>query len=142
MKGLEGLKYQEIADSVEGVANCNRKICKRETICGNDVKLYRLVRSDLAEIILEVIGGNIDRYSDTVTLATLSSNSYQMDHLKTQIPYVLPAIISTCFAYIISGYLVGYSTMPNAIISIAIGISINIIILYFANLLGNRKLKA
>lgn len=60
VKNLEGLKYGEVEDCLEGSTKCNRRICRRESFCGNDVRFYRSVRSELAEVVLEVLEGSLE----------------------------------------------------------------------------------
>jgi KaiC/GvpD/RAD55 family RecA-like ATPase len=57
VKFAGGMTYAEIEDCIDGKEGCRRKVCRRESICGNDVRLYRSIRSNLAEMILDAIGG-------------------------------------------------------------------------------------
>jgi hypothetical protein len=52
---IEGLTFNEIRDSIEGGKKCHRKLCRRESICGNDVELYREIRPIIANKIFEIL---------------------------------------------------------------------------------------
>lgn len=56
---VEDLTYREIADAFERNKKAQIKICRRESICGNDVKLYRTIRPQIADIVLTVLGGEL-----------------------------------------------------------------------------------
>ena len=56
---LENLTYGEVEGAVEGIDKCPRRLCKRESFCGNSVKLYRRLRPKIASIIFRTIEGSI-----------------------------------------------------------------------------------
>jgi len=84
-----------------------------------------------------VCGDHLSPVSETSIMAASSSGCYPMDHIKTQLPYALPATIITFFSFIIAGFISNY--FWSIIISLSFGIIFCIIPLKMMDLLENRK---
>lgn len=69
-----------------------------------------------------VCGDHLSPISETTIMACTSSGSYPLDHTITQLYYTLPAVISTCLAFIFVGT-IGQSGSLLSIIG-ALGLSI------------------
>lgn len=54
-----------------------------------------------------VAGNNISPIADTTVMVSSSSGCYLIDHVQTQLPYVLPPLIGTAVAYTLVGLLIG-----------------------------------
>ncbi len=85
---------------------------------------------EAAPMLLPVIGGlfagaicgnHISPISDTTMLASASCGTYPLDHVYTQFPYALPAIISSAIAFIAVGHLVSYGKAVMLGASLGIG---------------------
>jgi Na+/H+ antiporter NhaC len=68
-----------------------------------------------------ICGNHISPISDTTMLASASCGTYPLDHVYTQLPYALPAIISSALSFIAVGLLVPYGSTIMLVGSIAIG---------------------
>jgi len=77
-----------------------------------------------------VCGDHISPISETTIMASTSSGSNPVDHTYTQLPYTIPAIICSAIAYLISGFLIGYSELASIFVSIAISIVTCLLMLY------------
>jgi tetracycline resistance efflux pump len=70
-----------------------------------------------------ICGNHISPISDTTIMASASSGAYTLDHIYTQLPYVIPVIISTVLAYICAGLLAPlYPLWTVNMITLGIGI--------------------
>lgn len=97
------------------------------------------VASDQATLLYPVIGAlvsgslagvHISLISDSTIMAATSSGSYTIDHLITQLPYVLPAIIFTGIGFMINGiYKSSCWTLQFAILAILLGLTLCTIVL-------------
>ena len=76
IQGIAGLKYGEVADFVDGAQKCNRRLCRREIICGNNVRFYRSVRTELAKIVLNVIEGGLEKNKGMEKIVSLIGKGY------------------------------------------------------------------
>ena len=59
VKSIEGLTYNDIENAFEKKQECRRKIFHREIFCSNNIKLYRSIRTPMADILLKVLNGEI-----------------------------------------------------------------------------------
>ncbi len=84
-----------------------------------------------------VCGDHLSPVSETSIMAASSSKCYSIDHIKTQLPYALPATITTFFSFIIAGFIPNY--FWSTIISLSFGVTFCIISLRVMHLLDNRK---
>lgn len=76
-----------------------------------------------------VCGDHISPISETTIMAATSAGTYPLDHTQTQLPYALPAIISSAFAFLIAGLLINYSTIVIIGTSLGVGIVSNLCML-------------
>lgn len=79
-----------------------------------------------------IAGGHISPISDSTVMSSTSAGSYHLDHLTTQIPYILPAFIGTIVACVLSGIFASYQLL-SAIGSLAIALVITLSLLMFKN---------
>ena len=80
-----------------------------------------------------VCGDHISPFSETTIMTATSTGVTPLEHVRTQILYAVPAIISTAIGFLISGFLHTYPLWLNCIASIVSGISICFILLYYLN---------
>jgi Na+/H+ antiporter NhaC len=85
-----------------------------------------------------ICGNHISPISDTTMLASASCGTYPLDHVYTQLPYALPAIIGTALAFVATGFLVPYGKAIMLGGSLAIGCMVTIALLW----LGQKLLRA
>ena len=69
-----------------------------------------------------VCGNHISPISDTTIMASTSTGTYPIDHAYTQLPYILPTIISCCLSFYLVGIFVNYQTMIRIAIPLLAGI--------------------
>lgn len=63
-----------------------------------------------------IAGIQISPISDIVILASTSTGSYLIDHVKTQQQYVIPIIFASSIAFLLSGLLASYHPLVNILI--------------------------
>ncbi len=80
-----------------------------------------------------VAGGHFSPISDSTVLASTSSGSYHLDHVATQIPYLLPALIGSVLALISSSILLPYSHFLALTASFIGSIVVTVAMLAFLN---------
>lgn len=68
-----------------------------------------------------VCGNHVSPVSETTIMAASSSGSYPVDHAATQFPYAAPAILGSCFAFVIAGYYSNLTPWINATVSCSTG---------------------
>ncbi len=81
-----------------------------------------------------IAGGHISPISDSTVMAATSAGAYHVDHLITQLYYVIPAIIASSISLIVSGLLLKYfacGQILSGFISLIIGILISSSLLLF-----------
>ncbi len=64
-----------------------------------------------------ICGNHISPISDTTIMASASCGTYPMDHVYTQLPYVIPVIISSLISFCMAGFLAPFYTLSITIIS-------------------------
>lgn len=79
-----------------------------------------------------VAGGHISPISDSTVMSSTSAGCYHLDHLTTQIPYVIPAFLGTIVACIISGVFASYGIIA-ALSSLTIALIITLGLLAWKN---------
>lgn len=80
-----------------------------------------------------IAGDHISPISTTTLMSSQSAGAHHADHVHTQALYAIAPLITTCFAYTISGFLWQQSYWLNAIISIGSALIICLISLYVLN---------
>lgn len=81
-----------------------------------------------------VAGGHMSPISDSTVMSSTSSGCYHLDHLATQISYIIPPVIGTLSAFIISGIAINYlNSTISSLMAAAIGLTIALAILYLRN---------
>lgn len=85
-----------------------------------------------------IAGAQLSPISDPVTVASASAGCYQLDHVKTQTPYIIPVILGSCIAFAASGFInIGTPTI-TAITCLALGLTSTFAVLLAANYWWNR----
>ena len=89
-----------------------------------------------------ICGDQLSPISQTTLMASSSVGIDPMTHAKTQIPYAIPAIISSFFAFLISGLCIYYklSTFWNAILSLGAGLIACCTLIIFISII-TKKIK-
>lgn len=77
-----------------------------------------------------VAGDHVSPIGTTTIMAATSSGSYLDDHVKTQLPYALPALIGALIAYLLVGILIPYPWWITILVSLGAGISFSTSMLY------------
>ena len=94
----------------------------------------KLVYSILGALISGAIaGGHVSPISDATVMASTSAGSYHLDHLITQIAYVIPVIISCSISLIATGLLTNYNQLIALPVSLILGITSSLTMLYVIN---------
>ena len=87
-----------------------------------------------------VCGDHISPFSETTVMTATSTGTTPLNHAYTQLPYALPAIISTLLAFIVAGLLSLYPLWVQFAASIIIGIGTCLSMLYLlSNLMSKSK---
>ncbi|QQG46904.1 MAG: hypothetical protein HYZ30_00475 [Candidatus Azosocius agrarius] len=76
-----------------------------------------------------VAGDHLSPISDTTIMTSTSTKVNHIDHVYTQIIYIMPLLIITILAFIISGYIIAYNIILSIIIPLTISISFSILLL-------------
>ncbi|MEX0940007.1 MAG: Na+/H+ antiporter NhaC family protein [Candidatus Babeliales bacterium] len=88
--------------------------------------LYPIIGSIFAGA---VAGDHVSPIATTTVMSATSAGCYLDDHVYTQLPYALPALLSTVIAYFVSGLLIPFGYWIAAIIPLILAIGISQIIL-------------
>lgn len=80
-----------------------------------------------------IAGGHVSPISDATVMSSTSAGCYHIDHVTTQIPYVIPMIIGSSVSLIISGLLASYNQILALAIALPTGIIISFVILALLN---------
>jgi tetracycline resistance efflux pump len=80
-----------------------------------------------------VCGNHISPIADVTILTATSTGTNPLVHFYTQLPYALPAVISSACIFALSGYLTLYPLWINALISLTTGIALAFSMLYGCN---------
>lgn len=96
-------------------------------------EVYILLPTIGAVISGSLAGAQLSPISDPITMAATGSGAYQIDHVKTQIWYILPSIIGAGVSFIAAGYLTINGSTMNGFICMTIGLAISIALIYCAN---------
>lgn len=69
-----------------------------------------------------VAGGHISPLTDASVMAATSARASHIDHIRTQIPYVLPPLCGAAAAYAAAGLLVAYGIKSVALVALLVGL--------------------
>lgn len=86
-----------------------------------------------------ICGNHISPISDTTIMSCSSCGSYPIDHIYTQLPYVIPVIASTLLAFIVAGIFAPYGFGYAWGLSLTIGLVSCLGSLWVINRLAHRK---
>lgn len=104
--------------------------------------IYILLPTIGAVISGSIAGAQISPIADPVTISSTSAGCYQIDHVRTQIPYIIPAIIGACASFTAAGFLKVNSPTINALICLAIGIATSLSMISTLNLVARKPQKS
>lgn len=104
-----------------------------------DINAIPMIYPLLGAILSGAVSANhISPISDTVVITSRSTGAYYIDHVKTLHTYIMPAIISTAISFLIAGLLIKPIGLKiSLLISISVGILLNLSILIIRNKLDN-----
>ncbi len=100
--------------------------------------IYILLPTIGAVISGSIAGAQLSPIADPVTVSSTSAGCYQIDHVRTQLPYILPPIIGTCISFIAAGFLKINSPSVNALVCIAVGLIVAFSLLMLLNKLYQK----
>lgn len=89
-----------------------------------------------------IAGGHISPISDSTVMAATSAGSYHIDHLITQLAYVIPAIISSMLSLTITGIITKHYHIDKnliALISLVSGIIFSSLIIILSSKIRYKK---
>jgi len=69
-----------------------------------------------------IAGINLSPIADIVVMASNSTGSHHMDHVKSQQMYMLPVCIGTAVSFLIAGFMVNYHFLLSALIALLAGV--------------------
>jgi tetracycline resistance efflux pump len=101
--------------------------------------IYILLPTIGAIISGALAGAQLSPISDPVTMASISAGTYQIDHVKTQTWYLIPAIVGTSIAFIMSGYITEDGSLLASLLCITTGLIISLGITQTFHLLYKTK---
>jgi Na+/H+ antiporter NhaC len=100
--------------------------------------IYILLPTIGAVISGSVAGAQLSPIADPVTISSTSAGCYQIDHVRTQLPYIMPSVIGACASFTAAGFLKINTPSINALICLTIGLSIAIIMLIALNMFAKK----
>jgi Na+/H+ antiporter NhaC len=80
-----------------------------------------------------VCGNHISPFAETTVMTATSVGIAPLDHARTQLGYILPVIIATFFAFVVVGLMIGCGLWRSFLVSIGVGIGVNVLLLMVAN---------
>ncbi len=98
------------------------------------VALMPLLAPTLAAILSgAVVGAHVSPIADNVITSSLATSTNVLLHLRTQIPYIIPAIMASAISYLIVGFTVPTMPLLGWFISLMAGIVIMLGLLLILN---------
>ncbi len=88
-----------------------------------------------------VAGDHVSPIAATTVMSATSAGCYLDDHVYTQLPYALPALIASTIAYLLVGILAPHGFWFAALISLVVGLFIALASLYLINYWYRKKNK-
>lgn len=88
-----------------------------------------------------ICGNHNSPISDTTIMSCASCGAYPLDHIYTQLPYVIPVIIGSMVAFIVAGLFIGNGLLTAFLTGIVSGLIITLGILFILNFLARRHSK-
>lgn len=85
-----------------------------------------------------VAGAQLSPISDPITMSSLSSGAYQIDHVKTQMPYIIPVIIGTGVSFAAAGFINFDGSTLNGLICMFIGLITSLSLLSLINFVSKK----
>jgi Na+/H+ antiporter NhaC len=80
-----------------------------------------------------VLGDHLSPISDTTIMASTSAGSRHMDHVTTQLGYVLPIFSATCCAFLVAGITSDWGYRISTLSSLTVGVVLSCLLLYAAH---------
>jgi len=85
-----------------------------------------------------VAGNQLSPVSDITVMTVTSTGAYHMDHVKTQLEYILIVIFSAAISFLMSGILIQWPLYQNAFTSLFTGITTAIILFLIMNIIRRK----
>jgi len=80
----------------------------------------------ISAILAGAVAGNIlTPIADIVIMGSTSTQSYHMDHVKTQQAYVIPVVLASCISFLLSGILINIPIYANVFLSLSAGLIVS-----------------
>lgn len=86
-----------------------------------------------------VAGNQLSPIADTTIIVSSSSGAYPLDHVQTQIPYIIPVLISAGVAFLLMGIFVNAAWPLRWGLPLLVGLAISWTLLYVCNIFLNKK---
>ena len=86
-----------------------------------------------------ICGDHLSPISETTIMTATSTQTDPFDHCISQLPYALPAVISSALSFVCAGYLQNYPLWLNTLLSLITGLVACIILIYCINLFSKKK---
>lgn len=102
-------------------------------------QIYILLPTIGAVISGSLAGAQLSPISDPVTMASTGSGAYQIDHVRTQMWYLIPVFIGASVSFIISGYLNINGSTLNGFICMFIGLIISLGLTSLFNVIYKKR---
>jgi Na+/H+ antiporter NhaC len=100
--------------------------------------IYLLLPTIGAVISGAVAGAQLSPIADPITMSSLSSGAYQIDHVKTQMPYIIPVIIGTGVSFAAAGFINFDGSTLNGLLCMLIGLCTSLSLLYTINFVSKK----
>ncbi|HEX2977778.1 MAG TPA: Na+/H+ antiporter NhaC family protein [Candidatus Babeliales bacterium] len=85
-----------------------------------------------------VAGDHVSPIGTTTIMSATSAEANLNAHVRSQLPYATPALISTFIAYIVAGYTISYGIWVSFACSLGIGLFLALSMLFMAKLLQKK----
>lgn len=88
-----------------------------------------------------VSGNHLSPIADVMFMAATSAGCYHLDLVKVMISFAIPLVLATASAFLASGFLIttGHSMWTTALASLAIGCTVNFLIMGILHWMSHRK---
>lgn len=86
-------------------------------------------------------GSHLSPITDATIMASTSAGSYHLDHITTQISYIIPAILGTLIA-LLSSSLITLSYWPTTLISFTMGLITTLFIIFILQKISSSTRKS
>jgi len=89
-----------------------------------------------------VCGNHISPIADTTVLTATSMGINPLDHIRTQMAYIVPVIIGSAFSFLAAGIFSSYGVWVSCLSSIAIGLTVIILLFLLGSFFYKEEKRA